>query len=167
MSYVLRNIKDNSIAKVSETTKYSTEECTALPAKSWKVKLTIEKILMRYTGASSQGEIYGHLFLNDYKIWSRTRHEYESTKNESLLQAGTLQKSVIVDLPVAKPVPVMLKAKFVDNDDYNDDDVLAVFNEGIGYTADNKDVLQSGKYTTTSHRNVEITYSIERIKPEY
>lgn len=167
LSYVLRNIKDNSIAKVSETTKYNTEECTPLPPKSWKTKITIKKILMHYTGASSRGEIYGKLFLNKFEIWSRTRNEYESTNNDSLLQAGSLQKSIIVDLPLSKPRPVTLTAQFLDNDDYNSDDVLAIFNEDIGYTVDKTDVLPSGTYTTTSHRNVEITYEIERIKAIY
>ena len=167
VSYVLRNLKDNSIAKVSETTKYSTEECTAAPVKSWKVKITIDKILMHYTGAHSTGEIYGKLFLNDSQIWSRTRSEYESTNNESNLKSMTSNKSIIVDLSLENKKPISLTARFLDNDDYFSDDILAVFNEKIGYTADGNDILQSGSYQTDSHRNVEIFYTVERLEARY
>lgn len=174
MSYVLRNLKDNSIAKVSETTKYSTQECTPLPPKSWTVKITIDKILMHYTGASSKGEIYGNLSLNGHEVWSRSREEYAPTKNGADLEVSTSSNSITLDLQLPskenwhRPSPVLMKGQFSDVDlpIWGPDDRLATFNEYIGYTADGQ-VLPDGSYKTSHNRNVEIFYSVKRIKANY
>jgi Thiol-activated cytolysin len=166
MSYVLRNMKDNSIAKVSETTKYSTQECTPLPPKSWTVQITIDKILMHYTGASSKGEIYGSLALNGREVWSRSRAEYAPTKNESSLEVATSSNSITVDMSLGQPTPVILTGNFLDVDDWNADDHLATINERIGYGGDGQ-ILPDGAYKALHNRNVEISYSIKRVKANY
>ncbi len=166
MSYVLRNLKDNSIAKVSETTRYSTQDCTPLPPKSWTVQMTIEKILMHYTGAFSKGEIYGNLAMNGQDVWSRTRSEYAPTKNESALEVSSSTNSITVELSVGKINPIMMTGQFSDVDDWKADDKLAIINEKIGYGGDNQ-VLPDGTYKALHNRNVEITYSIKRLKANY
>lgn len=174
MSYVLRNLKDNSIAKVSETTKYSTQECTPLPPKSWTTKITIDGILMRYSGASKKGEIYGKLSLNGREVWSRSREEYAPTKNGSSLEVSTSSNSITVDLELPskenwhRPSPVLLRGQFLDADApiWGPDDELAVFDESLGYGADGQ-VLPEGKYKTSHSRHVEISYTIKRIKANY
>lgn len=173
MSYVLRSLKDNSIAKVSETTKYSTQECTPLPPKSFTVQITIDKILMKYTGAPSKGEIYGNLFLNGSEVWSRTREEYAPTKNGTPLEVSSSSNYITVDLQLPtkqngyKRTLIYLKGQFSDADSaLLGDDKLATFSEFIGYTADGQ-VLPEGHYTTSHNRNVEISYSIKRIKANY
>ncbi|MBC7754283.1 MAG: thiol-activated cytolysin family protein [Moraxellaceae bacterium] len=166
MSYVLRNLKDNSIAKVSETTKYSTQECTPISPKSWTVQITIDKILMKYTGAYSKGEIYGNLFLNGTEVWSRTRAEYAPTKNGASLDIATSRNTRTVDLPTVQPKHVMMTGQFADVDDIFADDKLATINEKIGYDGSGQ-VLPDGSYKALHNRHVEISYSIKRLKANY
>lgn len=171
ISYVIRNVKDNSIAKVSETTRYSTQECTAAAPKAWKVKITIEKMIAHNAGAESRGEVYGRLMFGGKMIMDRSQSNYISIKNGDSYYFPPDRNSVEVILPVAKPQPIPLAAYFMDNDKgfiFNPDDNLATFSEQIGYTLDGR-ILSSGTYSVRNRNigDIELIYNVERLEPVY
>jgi hypothetical protein len=181
MSYVIRNMKDHSIAAMSETTKYKKKNCNPIPAKAFKTRITIQSIFMKNTGASSQGEIYGslslsHSSLGEKVIWSRTRDQYISTKNKTDLKTNLIEEPVDFILPVSSHESVKLKALFKDNDGIWSDDKVAEFNVSIAYDQNSnlkETNIKDGRptkghfYQTDSQEDVTVFYSLERLEPIY
>ncbi len=166
MSYVLRNIKDNSIVQISETTKYSTKTCAASQAKSYNVRVTIEKIMMNQVGSIAFGDVYGSLSLGGRTIWNRSRDQYISTKKNTVLETSITDNVIDFELPALSYKPISLKASFKDNNGIYPDTHIAEFNEFIGYD-NNFRVRQNGNYQTDSQRNVTISYKIEILNTNY
>lgn len=166
MTYILRNLKDNSVAKVSETTEYTTKKCDEVLAKAYKVRITIEKIVMKYTGSmSGSSEIYGDLSLNNKRIWSRSRDQYVSTAKGKELETNLMQKPMDFVLSTRTYQPVVLNARFVDNNIVQDSQI-ASFNEEIAYD-NNFRVKEPGSYQTDSQKGVTIYYKLERLDSIY
>ena len=81
ISYVVRNLGDNSIAKVSETTTYNIKECSARAAekKGERIRITIEKIKVISDcdrGINPAGDMIGKLWINDELVWNLPETEY-------------------------------------------------------------------------------------------
>jgi hypothetical protein len=79
ISYSVRNLGDNSIAKVSETTDYNIKECTAivpgLEDVGDKVKITLDHVEVHDAGDGSteRGELYGRFEVDGNVVWDRPR----------------------------------------------------------------------------------------------
>lgn len=170
ISYVIRNVKDNSLAKVSETTSYSTEECAPIEPKAWKVRITLEKMIAHDTGASKKGEIYGKILLGGNAVMNRVQKNYIVMRNGEEYLFPLDKNSIEVELPVKKVSPIYLLGYIKDNDQgfiWNEDDSLAEFNEKIGYTIDGR-LTPPGTYSIRNHNqgDIEIVYRLER-EPVY
>lgn len=170
ISYVLRNVKDNSIANVSETTKYTVQTCSPVTPLAWKVKITLNKMKFNYTGAygDRNGEIYGVVALNDYVMWSHTRDDYRQFRKNDEFIFGQDKNSIVAILPVKKPEPVMLKMTLTDNDSgawWGTDDDIVSAQMRLGYSPDGR-ITDDGTYAVNDliKSNVEMTYTIQKIK---
>jgi hypothetical protein len=172
ISYVIRDIKNNSIAKMSETASYHVQECLPRPVKAWRTKIAIEKVVMHYTGASSTGEVYGEMALNGKTFWSHSRKNYLPTKNETVLgdTNNPELQTTIVDLPVDRKRPVILSGNLLDNDGIFNDESLGKFMIELGYD-NGGEVLDEraggNAYSVRINKNIEIYYSVKRLEPIY
>lgn len=172
LSYVIRNIKDNSIAKISETTRYSTQECSALPVKSWKVRLSFEKIKAYDTSDFNGGEIYGALKVNAHDFWFHTKNDFIKMKNGAEFHFPENHNSIEISLSLEKPNPIRLQGDILDNDcgilGCQLDDRLVSFNDQLGYHLDGR-IVEDGTYSIRRKDvgDFEIFYSIKKIQPEY
>jgi hypothetical protein len=77
ISYTVRNLGDNSIAKVSETTSYNITECTAIVPGMVdvgdQVRITLDHVDVHSSGDDiGEGEVYGHFELDGRLVWDRS-----------------------------------------------------------------------------------------------
>jgi Thiol-activated cytolysin len=81
ISYEVRNLGDDSIAKVSETTTYNIRECKARPPAApefvkvgERIKITVNNVKILDDGEDGDGgQMIGDLYLNGRSIWSSTK----------------------------------------------------------------------------------------------
>ena len=170
ISYTIRNVKDNSLATVGETARYSTVSCTPFPPRAWKVALTFTKVKAHHVGASFTGEIYGTIKMNGKIVWKRSRESYLKVKKGGEFDLTPERNSFTVNLSTAQVTPMLVAADLNDNDESwlnvaGKDEVLATIRENIGYDNDGK-VLPDGEYSI-DHKNMEIFYKVKRIEPIY
>lgn len=172
ISYVLKSVKDNSVAKVSETTRYSVQSCNPVTPKAWRVKVTLNTMKFNYVGAYRQrkGEIYGLVALNDLAVWSHDKKDYRQFRRGDIFEFGHDRNNIEVVLPTSgKPTPVRLQVNLYDSDNkiWLPDDQIASVVTYLGYTPDGR-VVPDGTYEVSDLRNsnVEITYTVQRVKAE-
>lgn len=168
ISYVLRNVKDNSIAKVSETTKYSVQECTPEAPKAWQVKIKFDGFKAIKTDGIGQLEVYGKVLFNNHVVWNKNRQNYTAVSKNKVYDFEKNRNSFVVTLPTFTPKAIPFKALFIDSDEnsmFGKDDELGSMQELLGYDADGK-VLENGTYKV-SDKKMEVYYTIERLAPIY
>ena len=77
ISFVVKNLGDNSIAKVSETTDYEVTECAATPVEAEvigeRVRVSLVDVTIDNAGDGSNGDLYGNFRLNDELAWEISR----------------------------------------------------------------------------------------------
>ena len=127
ISYTLRNVGDNSIAKVAETTKYNVTECTVTDVEKAiigeRVKVTLLNVLLADPGDGSDGDIYGEFKING-KI--KTIPEVERLKGTSLPLNMTFEKTFLYGSS-----DEIVITGFLRDDDFNGDDDIGEW--GIRY----------------------------------
>ena len=82
ISYEVRNLGDDSIAKVSETTTYNVRECKARPPAApefvkvgERIKITVNNVKILDDGEDGDGgQMIGDLYLNGRNIWHREKN---------------------------------------------------------------------------------------------
>ena len=129
ISYTVRNLGDNSIAKVSETTDYSLRECTARAKEAKKigeeVRITLERVVVHdacdsgFTG--SNGEVYGTMDINGSEVWRLG--ERDTSDGESLTINRSQTKSYLLGT-----TDTIRISGFLNDDDNGNDDKIGVWN---------------------------------------
>ena len=93
ISYSVRNLGDNSIATVSETTNYNLQTCTSLPPTARKVgeeiRVTLDRIVLHHACDPGRGEIYGRMDINGVRVWSLPETSYRDGSSITISKSDT------------------------------------------------------------------------------
>lgn len=172
LSYVFRNMRDNSIAKVSETTQYRTMECMQNPVKAWTVQISLDSIKVK-RGLSDIGRVFafGSIKFNNKLVWSHPElTDYITLKKDVVYPFSKDRNTIEATLPMSStkeiPLVVSLKENMLPGINiFKTSAELAIFTDNLGYTLDGR-VQEDGTYTIQKE-NIDIVYSVKRLKAIY
>lgn len=172
LSYVFRNMRDNSIAKVSETTQYRTQECMQNPVKAWTVQISLESIKIKH-GLSDIGRVFafGTIMLNNKLVWNQPQlNDYITLKKDVVYPFSKDRNTIEATLSMAStkeiPLSVTLKENMLPGINiFKTSAELAIFTDNLGYTLDGR-VQEDGTYTIQKE-NIDLVYSVKRLKAIY
>lgn len=129
ISYELRNVGDNSIAKISETTNYNITECTASPVDidpiGAQVQVRLESITVHDAcdsgGNGSDGEIYGRILVDGQEIWNLPSSSTRKTSDGEIISLN--QSSAPQSILFSSSDRIRIEGFVKDKDPGNDDDI--------------------------------------------
>lgn len=183
ISYTFRNIRDNSVAKVSETTRYSNVECTAKEVKAWKARISVDGLNVKHGfSAYYSAFVYGQIKLDNKVVWNHAKStDYLKMEKNKAFAFGADKGVIEVVLPVAKdkirniPFSANLRENLAPLENWWKTGAIQYLvgtfplaqltEDRIGYSLDGR-VLEDGTYTIQS-QNVDVLYSVKRLEPIY
>ncbi len=136
ISFEIRNLQDNSIAKISRTTEYDVKQCTYVGKTTKpigeKIRLTIKKVYIRgdCDAGIDKGDIYGRFDIITYDNVNNSR---VSLRIRTIKRANSVavQSGNYLNINVARKIdkfygrPFEISAQLMDADDFlNDTDDL-------------------------------------------
>ncbi len=125
ISYQLNNLGDNSIAKVSETTRYSIRTCEApvstTVATGEKYRVTLNEVYIGDDCADlAAGDVYGHFKINDHSVFNIPEDKTVTKGSGSTL---AIEKHLDIDYLYGKSNIVNISGRLLDDDDNGDDNI--------------------------------------------
>ena len=168
ISYEVRNLGDDSIAKVSETTVYNVRECKARPPKEAefvkvgeRVKITVNNVKILDDGEDGDGgQMIGDLFLNGRSIWSRQKNFEQQVQSGNFIVFPMASEER--DFRDGVGGEFRIQGAIDDYDSLSANDQVGRYDIRLGYP------MAYGTFTVRSDPNSsdgesELTYTVEKV----